>query len=102
MQMEIDEPGTGNLDLGNERRRRNFGEEQLRQFAGIAFHRARQLHGQIAGEIAMRSLLWPFQNDCGFNLIGGDTVQCGAHQVSEMNFDVVSHCGTNPGIEARG
>jgi hypothetical protein len=53
---------------------------------GLQF--ARQLHRQIAGEIAVAGLLGAFEEDFGAKLFGRHAAQCGAQEAGEMLADV--------------
>ena len=90
-QMEIDESCAGDFGLGDERRFRDFGEQQLRQFARVALHGSCQLHGEIAGEITVRDLLRPFEHNRSIGLIRCDAVQRGTHQSGEVGLDILVH-----------
>jgi hypothetical protein len=85
---EVDETGAGDFGLLQERRVRQFRDQQLRQLPRIALQRACQLHGQIAGKIAVRSLLRSLDVDRRVRLARRYTAQRGTHQVGEVGFQI--------------
>ena len=91
LQVEVDESCPRDVDLGDEGGGGQCGDQSLRQLARIALKRARQLHGGIAGEIAMCSLLGALEKNVGACLVRRNARQCGAYQVGKMRLDVVIH-----------
>ena len=89
--MEVDESCPRDVDLGDEGGGGQCVDQSLRQLARIALKRARQLHGDIAGEIAVCSLLGAFEKNVGACLVRRNARQCGAYQVGKMRLDVVIH-----------
>ena len=62
-QKEVDEPGAGDLHLGNGAARRQQLEQRLGNFARVLAGRLGEAHGQIGGEIAVLSIARAFNFD---------------------------------------
>jgi hypothetical protein len=86
--MEVDEAGAGDFGLGDQRRGRQLGEDQVRQFARILLQRARQLHRGVAGEVAVGGVFRAFDLEADRG-IGCHRFEGGADQEGELVFEQV-------------
>ncbi|MCY1227518.1 hypothetical protein D9M72_397880 [compost metagenome] len=83
-QAQVDEAGAGNLHGLDQALRARVGlhgiDDALGQFARIALERTRDLHGDVAGKVAVGGHLGPLEGDGGQGGIGrGER----AHRISE-------------------
>ncbi len=91
IEFEIDKTCTGDrnlADLGGKRQFVNntLGNDTRRQLQG-----ARQLHGQIGGEIPMFGLFRTLQVDRGFGVFRGDAGKRGLQQAGDVFAAIKSH-----------
>ncbi|MNM75754.1 hypothetical protein D3C81_875500 [compost metagenome] len=73
-QAQVDEAGTGDLHGLDQALRARIGlhrgDDALRQLARVALERARDLHGDVAGKVAVGGRLGPLERDGGQGGIG--------------------------------
>jgi len=68
---EIDEAGAGDLHLGQQRVRRQRGDQFFRQFTRLGASRLGQQHGQVGGEIAVLAAARALDHEPGRVEVGG-------------------------------
>ena len=98
-EVEVDEAGAGDLDLGDRVRGRQRVEQLLRQRPRVAARGLGQQHRRIGGEVAVRALLGTLDHELGRGKVGGQDA-CAAQggqalfdQCAELGFHVRECCG---------
>jgi hypothetical protein len=91
VEVEIDEAGTGDLDLGQMLRARHRLGERLRQFARLASGELGQQQGHVGGVVAMFAALGAFDDEGGLSFGRQDAgalevEQRLQHQFAQMIF----------------
>jgi len=88
---EVEETRPGDIDLGQRRMRRQRGHDPFRDVARLAAERLRELHRDVAGEVAEFLGAGALEDDLGQRVegdaaVGAQLVEAGPHQAGEKLF----------------
>ncbi len=90
-EMNVDEARSGNFCLLDQIGRRQCRDNGLCDVTRVALQRFGQLHGYVAGVVAMACLLGPFQFDVHLlrlgKLAGGVSEQCGEVVLGRLRME---------------
>lgn len=97
---EVDEAGACDLGPGDQRGRRQLGQQQAGELARVALERLGQLQREVGGKVAVAGLFRALEQDGGGGQIRRHAVQRGLQQIGQEDFGIGAH-GTRNEFEAR-